>query len=420
MTSRAANENFRPPLSLVSRLFSGACCTAPLPHPDQVLQQVEADRPYIDSLATTTGNRDSQAPACRQALLMQPLELHGCGVWCNAAIATCQTGDEVATARLKQVSVAAIRGCGMDLNFRTHKPTFSVPLGVNVNEVDSARSMDAVRTFTSIMQDGTFLRIAIEGMDDLPVEATMSEKMDELELAFNGVKKKLSMKMVRSVSLNPVPFSATSSPLSPKVAQSRKASDYATWQVHLELEDNSFCVFAFAGTDVGMEEASFFGSCMLILAEGARFEAVRLDLASQSFPVAGPHDISPRKSARNFASTASTLTLSAQNYSGPVSPDSDVVTTVPQTVLTARSEPSVCGEVAPCVLDGKGGEHLVAALLAAGATPYVQLPGQGAFDPHAAPAPLFPIRNVNRQMPPAAGPAVPPPTKLVDSATSRD
>lgn len=159
-------------------------------------------------------------------------------------------------------------------------PPFRVPSGIDVFEKDSDRSLIAVQTFMDVLVAGVGLRLFVEGCGDLEVKAMLDREGSVLQLAFNSVRKTVPLRLVRSVSL-----------------EEEKATEGC--RVVLELDGDLFCTFVFAPGDVGANEASFFGGCIQMLVEAARFQAVKTELAGLG-AVAEQHPLGPGQDLEGF------------------------------------------------------------------------------------------------------------------------
>jgi len=94
------------------------------------------------------------------------------------------------------------------------------------------------------------------------VDASLDSHHMTLRLVFNSVRKLVPLKLVRNVSIGEV----------------EERSLGRMWHVQLEIEGDRFCTFVFDATEQGAREASYFGGCLHLLTEAARFEAVKKDL----------------------------------------------------------------------------------------------------------------------------------------------
>jgi len=184
-----------------------------------------------------------------------------------------------------------VSGAAFCQNIEERPPPFRVPPDINVFEEDSDRSRFAVQSFTDTLASGVSLRLFMEGCGALEVKATLDCKCSILQLAFNSVRKSVPLRLVRSVSLQEAPDGC---------------------HVVLELDGDLFCTFVFSPDERGAHEASFFGGCIQILVEAARFEAVKVELASLGavVPIAGlPHDFAQDRECATLPTSRSMCSL---------------------------------------------------------------------------------------------------------------
>mmetsp|Transcript_139241 Transcript_139241/g.445065 ORF Transcript_139241/g.445065 Transcript_139241/m.445065 type:complete len:297 (+) Transcript_139241:97-987(+) len=138
-------------------------------------------------------------------------------------------------------------------------PLFEVPPEVDVYEEDGDKSRQALEHFMHTLADGVGLRLLLEGCGALHVKGSLDCETWVLRLAFNSIEKKVPLQRVRNVSLQEVASAS---------------------HVVLELEGEFYCTFVFCADARGAREASFFGGCLQMLVEGARFDAVKAELNS--------------------------------------------------------------------------------------------------------------------------------------------
>lgn len=178
-------------------------------------------------------------------------------------------------------------GCGVP-------PAFSVPPDVNVEEEDTQRTLVLVRCFAEMLMTGVSLHLAVNGCDVLLVEMTLDKQLSTLKLVFNGIHKSLPLRVVRNISME-------------------EQSSTRTWHVRLDLEGDQFCTFVFAGSEGSAREASYFGGCLVMLVEAARFQAVKEDLAGLASlctktprsALAGEEEDGPKSTTRSLAGASS-------------------------------------------------------------------------------------------------------------------
>lgn len=175
---------------------------------------------------------------------------------------------------------------------RPHAPAFSVPPDVDVNRMlqaetvsprlakaeDAAQSPgNAVQIFADALTSGVTIRLAINGVDTesnrlsiLDVETRLNKNLTALSVAFNDVRKTVPLASIRQVCMDKVP----------QAPQEVASMGKVQWYVRLELEPDGYCIFVFDGTEKGSIDGTYFGTCIKALAEAARFEAVKIDLAT--------------------------------------------------------------------------------------------------------------------------------------------
>jgi len=151
----------------------------------------------------------------------------------------------------------------------------------------------AVQAFIDLLLAGVGLRLEVAFCEPLAVEALLDTNLSTLTLIFNSIKKTLPLVLVREVNVDrskaevcsardarPGPFKDAVDEASQKEAFCKPAFSIrgGAWHARLDLEDDRCCTFVFDATDAGHSEAVYFGNCLRVLAEAARFEAVRTDL----------------------------------------------------------------------------------------------------------------------------------------------
>eukprot|EP00933_Yihiella_yeosuensis_P007456 TRINITY_DN112505_c0_g1_i1.p1 TRINITY_DN112505_c0_g1~~TRINITY_DN112505_c0_g1_i1.p1 ORF type:complete len:306 (+),score=48.80 TRINITY_DN112505_c0_g1_i1:51-968(+) len=141
------------------------------------------------------------------------------------------------------------------------------PMFKDIEDMDHEKSKVAVRCFIACMLQGVRLHLCIEGLDPLDVDASLDSQCSQLLLTFNGVEKMIPLAEVRDIQVQP--------PAKAKVLEEN-------YEVRLQLEDGHFCTFTFPRGAESKLEAVFFSSCLRVLCEAARFEAVRTELSQGS------------------------------------------------------------------------------------------------------------------------------------------
>jgi len=144
----------------------------------------------------------------------------------------------------------------------------SVPSGDDPG--DAAEAAAALQAFAQMLIDGTGLRLALDGLGMLVVEASLSEDLSMLTLLFNSVEQRIPLASVRSVHTE----------RGAGGAQAEGKQEATSWQVRLDLEDGQFCIFIFDGDKEGRQQAAFFSRCLGSFVQSSRFDAVKADLES--------------------------------------------------------------------------------------------------------------------------------------------
>jgi len=117
------------------------------------------------------------------------------------------------------------------------------------------------------------LDLEVHGAGVLTVAATLERDHSELVLGFNSVTKTVALRKVRSVTLREVSGGSR--------------------RVVLDIDGDLYCTFVFQEREHCSEEASYLAGCLRLLADGARFEAARKELAELNS--AGDDDGSPEE-----------------------------------------------------------------------------------------------------------------------------
>jgi len=255
------------------------------------------------------GSRDAAASSCTTA-------------GSEPAVVQVPTKTAPRTAPRTNGSCSSLHGCG-----GAH--VFTVPHGVNVEEHDAERTRLVVRQFVDTMTFGVNLRLAVEGVGVLPITAALDRRLSNLTFSFNGVRKKLPLRLVQRVVVERQEFPP--------------GEDDRLWHVCLELEGDQLCTFVFDGPDAS-REASYLGGCLHVLL---------LEAAAQS---GGPRE--------------------DEGYAGKGGTSVDVASWATRTPPeeqdprdeTSSSTRSVAGSTNSALMNCAAPE-LVAALLAAGVVP---------------------------------------------------
>lgn len=135
---------------------------------------------------------------------------------------------------------------------------------------DAAEAAAALQAFAQVLIAGTGLRLALDGLGSLVVEALLSEDLSMLTLLFNSVERRIPLASVRSVHAE----------RGAGGSQAEGKQEAISWQVRLDLEDGQFCTFIFDGDEEGRQQAAFFSRCLGSFVQSSRFEALKADLES--------------------------------------------------------------------------------------------------------------------------------------------
>ncbi|CAE7710635.1 unnamed protein product, partial [Symbiodinium pilosum] len=129
-------------------------------------------------------------------------------------------------------------------------------------------SLPTMQVFVEQMFSGVRLILSLDGIG-LDVEAKLDQAWEILTLVFNGVEKTILLGGIRHVSVY-----KNSGPLRRLEQLDSSGDPTPFWAVRLELQDDRFCEFSFSS----QSDARYFGSCLQLLIEAARFKDVKRDL----------------------------------------------------------------------------------------------------------------------------------------------
>lgn len=191
-------------------------------------------------------------------------------------------------------------------------------------DCQDAAVQEAVQSFAQTLLAGVKLKLVMDGVGALAVEASLDSELKVILLEFNGVEKKVSLPEVRAVLVEKML----------EVADGVE-SETGTWQVRLDLQDGRFVAFEFGSAskafaplqEAGRVEADYFSGCLRILAEAAKFQAVRaeLNLGRLTLVGGGSADASAAPTFRAHAAQAEERPEAAQ-ASLPGGLDADLLT----------------------------------------------------------------------------------------------
>lgn len=131
---------------------------------------------------------------------------------------------------------------------------------------DFASAHVAVRAFSELLIGGVIVCLHVDGCGALDVEARLDSRLSTLSLAFNGVEKHVPLTLIQQVSVDRP---------GPQPEETGGETDAEqTWLVHVQVQGGRSCAFIFEGSAAGYHEACYFGDCLRMLADGARFSQV--------------------------------------------------------------------------------------------------------------------------------------------------